>query len=75
MVLNVKTQILVSFTKESRLKKRLQEVDRLIGEATRPSAVRFVERCGGTTIIGLLPYLRLKMGPIEHFMKKYCSSN
>ena len=33
--------------KESSLKKRLQQVDELIGEATRTPAARFVERCGG----------------------------
>ena len=51
---NIETPIFVPFTKESRLKKRLQEVDRLIGEATGTPACRFVERCGGSTIVGLL---------------------
>ena len=52
--LNVETPIFVSFTMESTLKKRLQEIDKLKGEATRTPAARFVERCGGTTIVGLL---------------------
>ena len=51
---NIETPIFVPFTKESKLKKRLQEVDRLIGEATGTPACRFVERCGGSTIVGLL---------------------
>ena len=50
----METPIFIPFTKESKLKKRLQEVDRLIGEATGTPACRFVERCGGSTIVGLL---------------------
>ena len=50
----VETPIFVSFTKDSKLRKRLQEVDDTIGEATNSPGVRFVERCGGGTLIELL---------------------
>ena len=50
----VETPIFVPYTKDSALRKRLQEVDDTIGEATNAPAVRFVERCGGGTIIELL---------------------
>ena len=51
---NVETPIFIPFTRESKLKKRLQEVDRLIGETTGTPACRLVERCWGSTIVGLL---------------------
>ena len=53
-ILNVETPVFIPFTKESALKKRLQDIDKLIGEATRSPAARFVERCGGATIVDLL---------------------
>ena len=34
--------------------RRLQEVDKMIGEATGSPSARFVERCGGATIVDLL---------------------
>ena len=53
-VLNVETPVFLPYTKELALKKRLQEIDKLIGEATRSPAARFVERCGGATVVDLL---------------------
>ena len=50
----VETPVFVPYTKDSTLKKKLQEVDRMLGEATNSPTVRFVERCGGGTVIDLL---------------------
>ena len=44
----------VPYTQDSILKRRLEELDDRVGEATGNPAVRFVERCGGGTIIDLL---------------------
>lgn len=50
----VESPVFVPFTKESRLRKRLQVIDDTIGESTRSPGLRFIERCGGQTIIDLL---------------------
>ena len=57
-VLCVETPIFIPFTKESALKKRIQEIDKLICEATRSLAAIFVERCGGATVVDLLEGLQ-----------------
>ena len=48
------TPVFVPLSKDSALRNRLQEVDDVLSEATNTLAVRFVERCGGGTLIGLL---------------------
>ena len=50
----VETPVFIPYSKESAIKRRLQEVDELMAEATGYPAVRFVERCGGTMIAELL---------------------
>ena len=50
----VETPIFIPFTQDSELRKRLQAEDDVIGEATGSPGVRFVERCGGDTIVSLL---------------------
>ena len=50
----VETPIFIPYTKDSALRKKMQEADDRIGEVTNVPAVRFVERCGGGTIIELL---------------------
>ena len=50
----VETPIFILYTKDSSLKKRLQELDDKLGEATNTPASRFVVRCGGGTLIYLL---------------------
>ena len=50
----VETPVFIPYTRESVVKKRLQEIDNLMGEATEYPAVTFVERCGGSTISDLL---------------------
>ena len=50
----VETPVFILYTKDSALKKRLQETDRMLGEATNSPTVRFVERCGGGTLIGFI---------------------
>ena len=50
----VETPIFIPYTKESRLRKQLQELDDTIGEATNSPGVRFVERCGGSNLIDIL---------------------
>ena len=42
------------FTRDSKLGKALQEVDDTLGECMGNPSVRFVERCGGQTLVGLL---------------------
>ena len=50
----VETPIFVPYTPDSQLRKTLQDKDDTIGEVTGSLAVRFIERCGGETIISLL---------------------
>ena len=50
----VETPVFVPYTLDSNLKRRLQELDDKVLESTGSPAVRFVERCGGGTIIDLL---------------------
>ena len=50
----VETPIFIPYTADSNLKRKLQELDDKVGEATGSPAARFVERCGGGTIIDLL---------------------
>ena len=50
----VETPVFIPFTKDSRLRKRLQELDYQLGEATNSPAARFFERCGGQTVADLL---------------------
>ena len=50
----VETLVFIPYTKDSYLKKRLQEVDNMLGEAIGTPACRFVERVGGGTIMDLL---------------------
>ena len=52
----------VLYTLDSNLKRRLQELDERVGEATGNPAVRFVERCGGGTIMDLLGRLNPEHG-------------
>lgn len=47
MIKVVEMPIFIPYTKESSLRKKLQELDDRIGEATGTPAPRFVERCGG----------------------------
>ena len=44
----VETPIFIPFTLESRMRKRMQETDDVLGEATNSPSVRFVEREGPT---------------------------
>ena len=44
----VATPVFIPYTKESAVKRRLQEVDNLMGDAMGYPSVRFVERCGGS---------------------------
>ena len=46
----VENLVFIPYTKESAVRRRLQEIDNLMGEATVYPNVRFVERCGGSTI-------------------------
>ena len=50
----VETPVFIPYTKNSALKKMIQEVDHRIGEATNTPSVKFVERCGGSTVMDLL---------------------
>ena len=50
----VETPIFIPYTLESKMRKRLQEIDDSLGEATNSPAIRFVERCRGGTLVELL---------------------
>ena len=46
MVRVVETPFFIPYTKDSALKRMMQEVDDRIGEATNTPALKFVKRCG-----------------------------
>ena len=48
------TPVFIPYTVDSWLRKELQSQDDTVGEILRAPGVRFVERCGGSTVIGLL---------------------
>ena len=50
----IETPIFVPYIPDSQLRKTLQDKDDAIGEVIGRPAVRFIERCGGETIISLL---------------------
>ena len=50
----VEMLVFVPYTKESTLRKRLHEVDNMLGEATNTPACRIMKRCGEGTIMDLL---------------------
>ena len=50
----VESPIFVPFTRDSKLRKTLQQLDDQLGECMKSPAVRFVERCGGQTLGELL---------------------
>ena len=50
----VESPTFLPYTLESKLRKRLQETDDSLGEATNSPGIRFVERCGGGTLVELL---------------------
>ena len=50
----IETPIFIPYTRESRLRKNLQETDKLIGEATGSPRVKFIERCGRGTVMDVL---------------------
>ena len=54
MVRVVETPIFIPYTKDSTLRKRLQESDDKLGEDTNSPGVKFVERCGGLTLMDIL---------------------
>ena len=50
----VETPVVIPYRKESAMKRRLQEIDNPMWEATGTPNLRFVERCCGSTIADLL---------------------
>ena len=50
----METPIFIPYTKDSTLRKRLQEADDRLGVETNSPSVKFVERCGGSTLINIL---------------------
>ena len=50
----VETLVFIPYTKDSVVRRKMQEADNLIAEAKRTPGIRFVERCGGATIAELL---------------------
>ena len=50
----IETPIFIPFTRDSVLKKALQNLDDTLGEAMGCPGVRFIERCGGQTVAELL---------------------
>lgn len=47
----VEVPIFIPYTKDSQLRKGLQKVDDTLGETKGTPSARFVERCGGRTVI------------------------
>ena len=54
MVRVVETPVFIPYTKDSVLRKRLQEADDKLGVETNSPSVKFVERCGGSTLMDIL---------------------
>ena len=50
----VESPVFIPYTRDSKLRRALQEADDTIGEVLGTPSVRFVERCGGQTLVGLL---------------------
>ena len=49
-----RSTIFIPYTRDSSLKKSLQKIDDTLGECLGSPGVRFVERCGGQTLMDLL---------------------
>ena len=54
MVRVVETPVFIPYTKDSILRKRLQEADDKLGVETNSPSVKFVERFGGSTLMDVL---------------------